>query len=57
MEKKLEEHQANSDPKLSLGQPRPFRKSTSKGRGGEKKLTHSGEIPSLSLFFFNPMNV
>lgn len=36
MEKKLEEHQVNSDPKLSLGQPRPFRKSASKERGGKK---------------------
>lgn len=47
MEKKLEEHQANSDPKLSLGQPRPFRKIASEERGRKKKLTYSGEIMSL----------
>lgn len=41
MEKELEEHQANSDPKAqdqSLGQPGPFRKITSEERGGKKKF-------------------
>lgn len=54
MEKKLEENQANSDPKLILLQPRRLvRKIASKEKKKKKGLIHSGKITPLFLFFFS----